>query len=642
VSDVLIDGITLSGGSLAADNFAGLLIENATDVTVRGCTVCNSTASQMGGGVGVVGSTDIVFDDCRISNNTVTAFGGGVYLTNSTAVLKSCTVQNNANSGEGAGISVNGGNLTLYDCVIAGNIANSGTGGGLCANRATCLMRNCLVDFNDAYWLGDGVATLYSGSLTLENCTVIANKGDGAAIYNNTDDHPSLIVRNSILSNNSYDLRAWGDNYTLTVDHSDIELLLGVSDALLGSDCLRTKPLLAYRHGVYLETNSPCINAGGLTVAAAGLTNLTTRVDGTADTGVVDLGFHYPAGTDLATLDVYVSPYGHDTSAGTVGAPFKSITHALQTAVGGATIHLAAGVYSAAATGESFPLAWIDHAQSGISFVGTNTARTILSGAGQSQLFFLKEIIGVAIEGVTLTGANGIWGGVVNADSIGSLEMSDCIATNNHANNGGVLCMSSVGLIANRCVFNNNSAASACGAMYLPSCTAVLTNVLLAGNSSAYDPAGIAVFNGGSMSIVNSTIANHTGVALQNNNAAAIPVRNSIFWGNTDDMNGAFTLNYCLSADGTEENGCFTSDPLFQDTIYYHLQSRSGCYLNGFFNGGTWGRSSGTSPCLDVGDPTSDYVNEPEDNGHRINLGAYANTDVASHFARKGTIINIQ
>ena len=104
VSDVLIDGITFSGGSLATDNFAGLLIENASHVTVQGCTVCNSTASTLGGGIGVVGSSDVLLDTCMISNNTDTAFGGGVYLTNSAAVFKSCTIQNNVNSGEGAPI----------------------------------------------------------------------------------------------------------------------------------------------------------------------------------------------------------------------------------------------------------------------------------------------------------------------------------------------------------------------------------------------------------------------------------------------------------------------------------------------------------------------------------------------------------
>jgi hypothetical protein len=33
-----------------------------------------------------------------------------------------------------------------------------------------------------------------------------------------------------------------------------------------------------------------------------------------------------------------------------------------------------------------------------------------------------------------------------------------------------------------------------------------------------------------------------------------------------------------------------------------------------------------TSPCIDSGDPDSDYANEPEPNGGRVNMGAYGNT----------------
>ncbi|MDY6930665.1 MAG: Ig-like domain-containing protein [Halobacteriota archaeon] len=37
-----------------------------------------------------------------------------------------------------------------------------------------------------------------------------------------------------------------------------------------------------------------------------------------------------------------------------------------------------------------------------------------------------------------------------------------------------------------------------------------------------------------------------------------------------------------------------------------------------------------SSPCIDAGDPLDDYSNEPEDNGDRINMGAYGNTIYAS------------
>jgi hypothetical protein len=40
-----------------------------------------------------------------------------------------------------------------------------------------------------------------------------------------------------------------------------------------------------------------------------------------------------------------------------------------------------------------------------------------------------------------------------------------------------------------------------------------------------------------------------------------------------------------------------------------------------------------TSPCIDAGDPDSDFADEPESNGQRINLGAYGGTEQASKSA---------
>jgi len=67
--------------------------------------------------------------------------------------------------------------------------------------------------------------------------------------------------------------------------------------------------------------------------------------------------------------------------------------------------------------------------------------------------------------------------------------------------------------------------------------------------------------------------------------------------------------------------------PLFvdQENHDYHLQSRGGTW-----NGKTWVKYKVSSPCIDSGYPSSDYSNEPEDNGNRINIGRYGNTIYAS------------
>ncbi|MGA2621198.1 MAG: right-handed parallel beta-helix repeat-containing protein [Thermoguttaceae bacterium] len=72
-----------------------------------------------------------------------------------------------------------------------------------------------------------------------------------------------------------------------------------------------------------------------------------------------------------------------------------------------------------------------------------------------------------------------------------------------------------------------------------------------------------------------------------------------------------------------------SQDPLFADAVGgdLHLMSRSGRYVPAT---DLWVADTADSPCIDRGDPASDYSLEPPLNGGRINLGAYGNTDQAS------------
>jgi len=68
-------------------------------------------------------------------------------------------------------------------------------------------------------------------------------------------------------------------------------------------------------------------------------------------------------------------------------------------------------------------------------------------------------------------------------------------------------------------------------------------------------------------------------------------------------------------------------DPQFADRSShdYHLKSTAGRW-----NGKSWVTDSTSSPCIDAGYIASDYSKEPQDNGGRINIGAYGNTQYAS------------
>jgi len=68
-------------------------------------------------------------------------------------------------------------------------------------------------------------------------------------------------------------------------------------------------------------------------------------------------------------------------------------------------------------------------------------------------------------------------------------------------------------------------------------------------------------------------------------------------------------------------------DPQYadRDKHDYHLKSKAGRW-----NGSNWVKDNISSPCIDAGDPLSDYSNEPEPNGNRIDTGSYGNTIYAS------------
>ncbi|WP_440952851.1 sugar-binding protein [Methanococcoides sp. FTZ1] len=68
-------------------------------------------------------------------------------------------------------------------------------------------------------------------------------------------------------------------------------------------------------------------------------------------------------------------------------------------------------------------------------------------------------------------------------------------------------------------------------------------------------------------------------------------------------------------------------DSLFYDEAggNYHLRSTAGTWT-----GSGWEIMGDNSPCIDAGDVSSSYSNEPDPNGNRINIGRYGDTSEAS------------
>lgn len=118
---------------------------------------------------------------------------------------------------------------------------------------------------------------------------------------------------------------------------------------------------------------------------------------------------------------------------------------------------------------------------------------------------------------------------------------------------------------------------------------------------------------------------------------SVVSVGDSIFWGNGDDdfhvdETSQLTVTYTNSEETFAGTGNLSSNPFFANAanVDYHLQSTSGRWDPTSGGTGTWVVDLNQSPCIDKGNPASEFENEPLPNGARINMGLYGNTAEAS------------
>jgi len=173
-----------------------------------------------------------------------------------------------------------------------------------------------------------------------------------------------------------------------------------------------------------------------------------------------------------------------------------------------------------------------------------------------------------------------------------------------------------------------------------------ISNNLITANHAHWAGGGIS---GGTSSIINNTIvgnsaakggAIHSCNILQNNIIAfnrALDVGGVS--GRSENNYNAFWANGINFGDGVYGRlGDISANPLFAVDGYwdvndkwiegdYHLKSEAGRWGPG---SQTWVQDEATSPCVDKGDPNSDWAAELWPHKRRINMGAYGGTSQGS------------
>lgn len=290
-----------------------------------------------------------------------------------------------------------------------------------------------------------------------------------------------------------------------------------------------------------------------------------------------------------------------------------------------------------------------------------NTAKNgggVMVYSGSSATLTNCIISGNSATGITF-GVDGYGGGLFcGPDSL--LTLINCSFTENSAvrGGGGIHCWQNSSFTMNNSLITSNTVQYAGGGMLCDSGSAILNNCVVARNTGARWGGGLCIaFSNSSMTISNCTIWGNSateGGGIDCISGGSAIVTNSILWNNTattgneiylEQSPTEFSVTYCnvagvqnaVSVDGGSTlnwgEGNIDNDPLFADPNNddFHLNSQAGRWDP---NSESWILDELTSPCIDAGDPNSDWTVEIWPHGERINMGAFGGTREASMSTR--------
>ena len=149
------ENLTIRYGNTPANNHGGGISNGTGTIEIKNCALINNTADSFGGGIYNKGTA--IITNSTFSGNTSGNCGGGYAGDNGTQdIITNCTFFNNS-SNNGAGIFFNSFSTpaTSYfvtNCTIANNAtpSNSGEGGGIYVMGGTLSIKNSILANNQA------------------------------------------------------------------------------------------------------------------------------------------------------------------------------------------------------------------------------------------------------------------------------------------------------------------------------------------------------------------------------------------------------------------------------------------------------------------------------------------------------------
>ncbi|HWX83247.1 MAG TPA: FG-GAP-like repeat-containing protein, partial [Xanthobacteraceae bacterium] len=543
------DRLTLSNSRLAdnsASNGGAVFVGALSSLTLLNSAIANNHADIAGGGIyDSLGSVTIV--NSTLSGNSATQ-GGGIN-DGGTLTLVNATLSGNS-ADQGGGIDLNG-TAKLYDSTLTGNLA-TGQDGGIEADLSNLTLSNSIVAGNNSPSnddvAGSGTNIYFHGNDILGS-PVVAFGGSIQGPYTQIDgtsqaalesvfarvaQNPNTNVLSGALANNGGPVR------TVAINPAGVAYNAGVNAALppdtfdLNNNSITAEPLPVDARG-FTRVVGGTVDIGAFEQQQGNIFVVTTLADETYDGGT--LAQETADGTGLSLREALglanQDPTSHDTivfdpnliggSTHGVNDGTLLLTNGQLTVNGNVTIE-------GDINGDNAPDITIDG--QGISrdldITGGNVTidgLTItggyasLHGGGVSLGYGGNGPANVSISHSVIANNQSVFGGGISVDQGDALSLSNSVVSGNYAYlvgggiaNQGALQMRDTAVLGNKSGYIGGGVANSYyGTLTVVNSTIANNQITHSVAGPLYDSAGGGLYNAGSAALVNTTIANNTG-----------------------------------------------------------------------------------------------------------------------------------
>jgi len=352
-----------------------------------------------------------------------------------------------------------------------------------------------------------------------------------------------------------------------------------------------------------------------------------------------------------ANIYVDTNTFNDPNKNGSSENPFDNIQDAINNAIDGDTIEVRLGIYTGEKNrdidfiGKAILVRSIDPNNPEIVIGTVIDCNGTKDDPHRGFYFHHSEGPDSILDGLTIVNGYGLKAGSVFVGGgiycSASPTIRNCVISGNIAENwgGGLHCFTGDPTIIN-CTVAGNIANEKGGGIYNTNSNPMLANCTIIGNLAG-DRGGGMYINNSNPTLTNCTFKgnmanNGNGITCDSVNSfwpSTLQVINCILWDDGEGIwnNDGSTINITYSnvSAGWEGKGNIDADPLFADPNNgdYHLKSEMGRWDP---NSQSWVQDDVTSPCIDAGDPNTDFSGETWPHGGRINMGAYGGMRQAS------------